>query len=544
MALSYGRIREWRAADAGVLADAMSARIDALQRLEDGLRAGSAWEASWSGAHAERAARGAVTELGDTVTDLAAQAAALRRTASRVENAVEALQQDVTGAESHAARYHFAIGHDGAVATAGPCELLTAEEESDRDRARRDIEQTVSEIVAKGREIESLAARGLATATSADDGGATSVRAATGSQAGTPAPPPAEASPAAVDVWWDSLEPEERQQVIDRDPDALRNRWGIPTAVRDQLNREVLERELRLARADVESLRLSGYPTDAAVHRRDSLADLARKLEGHDTHLLQLDLHSRELPEATVAVGDPDAAHNISLTVPGYTTTLHDSMGGMIDEATRLRQDAQMLDPGRATSAIAFLGYQPPQDAVRGLTLDVAGPGHALAGGQDVATALRGLEATNGRADLTLSLFGHSYGSATSGAAAQILADQGSTPVDNLVVYGSPGIPDIDGEPEPDPFGVPRQHTYYMEAPGDRVVDGLRVVRGAGLAGLGPMPDKWGMTELSTAADPTRGTVGSIPGVDPHSIYPKGGTTAQHNLAAIASGRAEEAIHR
>lgn len=86
----------------------------------------------------------------------------------------------------------------------------------------------------------------------------------------------------------------------------------------------------------------------------------------YETYLTQLtvpdDPHKQLL--AAVAVGNPDTAQNVSVTVPGVGSTTRDSLPGMVTEANNLRNEElrQLGLAGKPLSAatIAWMGYTPP----------------------------------------------------------------------------------------------------------------------------------------------------------------------------------------
>lgn len=59
-----------------------------------------------------------------------------------------------------------------------------------------------------------------------------------------PQMPPPDSDPEEVKRWWHSLTPGQQDRVKQWFPNTLRNRDGIPIAVRNELNLSVLQREL------------------------------------------------------------------------------------------------------------------------------------------------------------------------------------------------------------------------------------------------------------------------------------------------------------
>ncbi|WP_010540979.1 alpha/beta hydrolase [Dietzia alimentaria] len=596
MALSYTQIKHWRSDDADLLADAMNQRVTALQWVEDDLRRGGDWSASWSGSHGEQAATHAISALGDRVTDLAADATALRRLAAGVADAVHALHQDIIGIEELASKYSFLILGSGEVVDLKPGTTVTREHLYVRRNARTNLEQSVREIIAKGQIVEDDAAAGLTGIVDGriHDGGAATVDEAVRSQMSVAEPPAAGTDPMRVNMWWESLSDDEKDHVRRERGEQIRNLAGIDTAARNELNRAALAADRGPATAAVADAQAQleafdrthrwdelpspgaapGYghlraerqslinALEAAVRERDTLTRLEDKLRSTDSFLIEYNDSTPQL-QAVYAVGNPDTAHNVTVTTPGYTTNVYDSFGSMADEARALKETAERIDPDQKTAAVAFIGYQAPQDALPNWDFRVAGTGAAEEGARSLSTTMHGIQATNGGADLNLSLFGHSYGSTTAGIAAQLLNSSGGTPVDNLVLYGSPGVPLHERDPangsalDLDSMGLDPSRAYFMENPGDPVSGVIGDVGEYTPLGLGERPSSWGMTPLSTESAVVSYPDGEIEqrydvdglnhhmrsqnpdhhDVGAHSAFPNAMTTSQYNLAAIAAGR-------
>lgn len=590
MAVTYGQIRDWQPGDAGKLADAMQDLLAELQKIEDGLRDAKAW-VDWRDSAGEEAAEKKITGIADYVTDRAAEAERVRDIAADTERSLEPLKSQVTNVESFAFTNSFSISDKGVVTDALPTAPVSAEEQAERERIKDSIAQSVDAIVESGRAIEAAAAHGLSAVNlnEIDDGGATSVSGASyyaESTYGVGDIPGPDASPATVNAWWNSLTETQQEQVADEHPDALRNLGGIPSDVRDELNRATvnddagaMDDEIRRLQHDLDALplllRYSPYARYLRVKlahlqdRRSQLTKLQKSLEGSDTYLLEYD-NSKNLFEAAVAVGNPDTAQHVAITTPGFRTTL-DAIEGKTGDARDLRNTTAELTglPKDDISTIAYIGYQAPQGA------DVLSIGKARDGGRELAAFAEGIVATNGEQDLNLSLLGHSYGSTTSGFAAQFLYDDGSTPVDNFVAYGSPGFPNVDADGNyaterintprgPVGFDTPRSLERDMGLSADRAFfmrnDGDVV---AAYGRLGDSPEDWGMTQLST--DTEQSLLGNGPDdtslsredynvkraasepnyddVSSHSGYHLRSMTGHENLAAVVGGLSELA-HR
>jgi|GEM_PF-1730100 len=177
--------------------------------------------------------------------------------------------------------------------------------------------------------------------------------------------------------------------------------------------------------------------------KADRLADIAaiqEALKVPDSHLVYLekpDDPSQMIPAAT-SIGDPLTADHVSVTVPGVGGTTRDTIATMTGEAAELSKEARSIARAEGlsqnVSTIAWVGYQPPANLgqASALTDDLA-----QAGAPKLTSFLADLDAASGNPAQTTALFGHSYGSLTSGIA---LGDGASQYVDNAVMYGSPGF--------------------------------------------------------------------------------------------------------
>lgn len=493
---------------------------------------------------------------------------------------------------AEASARHFTITDGGVVIDNLPTPESSGEAE-DRENLKRDYEQGVDAIVRQADHVVAAGVSGLSEVERgrAPDGGATTVQEAIDSQSGIEVPERG-TDPLKTAAWWDSLDKAEQERLLDEDPASIGNLDGVPNAVRSEANLAALPGHLSQWRGKRDSLQARidklerkdlGGP-GPSPHATEIL-ELERELEGvtgkvedleavrtamygeQETplwrrHLLLLDPHAGPNVEAAVAFGDADRAENVALTVPGFTTTPRSTIEGMADQARQQVLDAEELG-GRETASIAYIGYQAPQGA------DVAGNSVAHDGGENVADALTGLQVTSESDNQHLTLLGHSYGSNTAGVALQHLADEDvKSPVDDVVLYGSPGIdnltPKVDGpnpgppirpDPELSELGIDEGNAYYMSAPADFVSEGWSPVPGK----LGPTPDEWGMEELST--DEAMTVLGPRSGPSDagftwendrigwiryengqHSDYPDIHRTSGFNMAAIVAGTPEEAI--
>ncbi|HET9945987.1 MAG TPA: alpha/beta hydrolase, partial [Actinomycetes bacterium] len=240
--------------------------------------------------------------------------------------------------------------------------------------------------------------------------------------------------------------------------------------------------------------------------------------DGHLRQLLVFDVSGRSARVA-VALGDVNRAQHVAVVVPGFTTTVERDLAGSdrlaADLADVARRAATLVGDRRDVAVVSWLGYDIPQtaDTFRG-SHSVVLQSSAEEGATALDSFLRGLPS-----ERHLTLVGHSYGSTTAG----IAVARPDTPVDDLVVLGSPGL----GVNRTADLGLPPGRVHVLEAADDPVAD---------LGWLGPDPDTLpGVDRLSTgAARLPDETVGEA--ATGHSRYLAPGTTSQWNVAAVVVG--------
>ncbi|QWS32428.1 alpha/beta hydrolase family protein [Curtobacterium sp. L6-1] len=242
---------------------------------------------------------------------------------------------------------------------------------------------------------------------------------------------------------------------------------GLPAAVRDTASRAVL----RAAVADPGRVyRMLGLPyTYGAV----GLEEFTRQVEALRDGLERADQSAARLapPSAQVAqlvgfgasngalvaaisLGDLDTASNVTVNVPGATTTVGSApekvraAHGLLSTAARQGQESSF-------AVVSWFGYRAPSFP------EVPGQGRASTGGANLASFLDGT--VDSRADSpprSVTVLGHSYGSTT---AAEALA-QTRHRIDSFVTYGSVGFTDAT---KPDQLNVDR--VFATEGQNDHV---------------------------------------------------------------------------
>ncbi|MEU5825828.1 MULTISPECIES: alpha/beta hydrolase [Streptomyces] len=243
--------------------------------------------------------------------------------------------------------------------------------------------------------------------------------------------------------WWAGLTAEQRAFYAAAFPDEVGRIDGLPTAVRDQANRTVLDRAL-----NDYSLREG----DLGYHDRDSyrsLAALKDRLDREDAaptykRLYLLGFDTSKDGRAIVAVGNPDTARHTAVQVPGTSNQL-DNVDGQIRRASKLQDSAGDWTGSagaRSVAVVSWLDYNAPEanfDSVEDLELNlgIATQGRAQDGAEDLRDFTHGLRAAHEGERSHLTVLSHSYGSTVVGAADS--AGRGLD-ADDMVVVGSPGM--------------------------------------------------------------------------------------------------------
>jgi len=560
-------LRSWQpraiavaAADLRGAAHALSTEHDGLARHFEGLGA------AWTGG----AASSCQGQGGRRRQSLTATTHALVASATVLAAAAESLaaaQRTLATAEAVAASAGLVLHNDGRV-TIPAAVLQTADGDS-----------AVTRLGIAARVATSLARRALSEAAAADARGARGLQQATdlAARAGMTGldaasdmaatahgdalrsliaaglvpdirlqqiPPLTRSDPNAAAQWWRSLSADQQALQVRAMPKVIGNLDGIPIAARDQANRIVLTAELAQARAEstrmMSDLRAQAPALGRGValgmedaRRWQSLRRKVAMLEsvynnvaGHPQRRLML-LDTTLPGRVAIAIGDVDRAQHVAVVVPGLQQDVTEDLGRVVRNADRLEQTMERLSSasaGGSTATVAWLGYRTPDFG------GVAFDDRAKTGAVHLRANLAGLEASRQAArgpddpPLHLTLVGHSYGSLTAG-----IAVRAASPVDELVILGSPGV-GVDNVAAL--AGVPAGHVYVGEAGGDVVAD---------LAYFGSDPSHRSFGAVNFRTHPgvdlvtgagTRGSYG-------HSQYFDLNTSSAQNISLIALGRPE-----
>jgi len=540
------------------------------------------------------AARGKIAESTGKVLDDAAVIGAVQQLASETAAAVAKLHTELESIRADIAAQggYLSLSDEGDVTITAPEDMhdeLQPIADNIEARAKALIHQA-EDIDADCAEVFGHVENGDISAKGATDVPGAQEMGREQSGLSAPYPPEGEGTrPEDVKAWWDALSEEEQNAVKAEHPDWIGNRDGVPVPDRSDVNKASLDRELTDVRRQLDELgsredfiRNSEYDAQTAGNiyterygalqsRLDNAEAMKRALsvdgkpeKGYDPdrYLMLLEFPDGRDPRAAIAIGNPDSAEHVSVTVPGMDTHAT-SLPDMADEAGALRQTAerQLLLAGRGdeeVAAIAWFGYDPP-DTTDGSLLEALGERRANEAAPDLAEFYRGINATNEHgSDVHLSAFGHSYGSM---ATAQALYELGETGVvDDAVFYGSPGLGHTDETIGWGPLerAVPimdesdlnmgDKHVYVMSSPDDPVSGNPTPFGGLGdLNQFGPNPMDLPFERLSTDA--------AVTGIDQvprdashgHSDYPRstdnGLRTAGYNLAIVAAGLADDPDH-
>ncbi|WP_280443039.1 alpha/beta hydrolase [Nocardia brasiliensis] len=554
-------IRWWNVLALEMLETSLSRRITTVQDVV-GQLADIGTLPGWQGDSAAAARRRfAVTT--DQLIDEAATLGAVRELTKQTREAVTHLKETLTAIEQTATANGLEIWDAGHVTIA---DLPDAPDPAQVESLRLELQDAVHAVMKQADDIDADAAAVLNQAADGkiDDRGATDVAAASAAgatQGGLTAPaPPENGTPQQNREYWDAMDERQRREVIDRHPEWIGNRDGIPSMARHEANVNRIDDERARLTQDRDALKDqlkdapdgARYPNapDPYAAEKTKLAEVEAKLTDLDSiekilkehpfepanpdkgaRLLLLDLQSGEKGMAAVAVGDPDNADHVSVTVPGVSTTVQ-SLDGMTREAEAVQREAEKQlrlagRPDERVASIAWLGYEPPPD----LGLEAARSARAEDGAPKLAQFFEGLDVASTRPDPHLTALGHSYGSYTTALALQ---EHGRTqPIDDAVFYGSPGI---NANDEPD-LGLAQGHGYVMRAPDDPI----SLVDGFGRFGPDPVTTK--LEQLSVGEATTTDHVRREDS-NGHSEYPRPSgngelRTAGYNMAVVIAGLPE-----
>ncbi|CDO28960.1 alpha/beta hydrolase [Mycolicibacterium porcinum] len=329
-------------------------------------------------------------------------------------------------------------------------------------------------------------------------------------------------------AWWAGLEAGQRDVLVAAYPQEIGNAEGIPSAVRDHANREVLRQHAREAAEVQAKLDAGGKTTpkeeaflvrinrlETAMQRADDAAQAAG--EGRPL-LLALDIGAFGGDgRALVSFGsDPYTADSVSWYVPGLGSQL-DKLDYIMHCALNIQQSVHAENPSLSSASIAWLGYDAPNGSA---SARVAGTALAQRGGEmlytDISTftAVRDEFAGDGSHFRGNHVFGHSYGSTTTSYAG---VDGRLAPhVTTVTLVGSPGTGSLQHAGD---FGLDEGRVFVVSSSRDFVT---------GLGGR--TPGSMGRFGTGLGTDPAMDTFGAqrVSGEFPASMDRKD-TLTTHN---------------
>ncbi|MFE6762789.1 alpha/beta hydrolase [Streptomyces sp. NPDC057689] len=364
-------------------------------------------------------------------------------------------------------------------------------------------------------------------------------------------PPPKEATPEESAAWWKSLTPEQQADYLAVHPNAIGAMNGLPSDIRDDANRMVLDETRAKYQLDLNTIPKEpvkyapntngSYPAavitpewrqwnDKYGAKKDRLEGALKGMQAiqdrfdrtgekglPEAYLLGFDPTGLGDGRIILANGNPDTADHVGVWVPGTKASL-ESTRGDLGRAEGLWSTSQKFSGDEKISTILWLDYNAPDNipqATRGGYAEEGGPRlHDFLEGNRVAQ-----ETTDGARSHT-TVLGHSYGSTVVGVSTQWGSWQDPQTVDDYVFAGSPGVQ----ADQATDLGVRGDHVWAMSA--DAMDD--RIVREGGrAAGLG---DNWVIP-----TDESFG--GNIMKSDAHShkeFYDEGSLSLRNQAAVIA----------
>ena len=330
-----------------------------------------------------------------------------------------------------------------------------------------------------------------------------------------------------VNRWWESLSEQQQERLIADHPPDLGNLKGIPVDVRSQINRAVMNDDLR--RGEGDAVR---YYNARRTSEGLAASAAAKDLRGLPPEVFLL----RYEPEAfdgegaaAIAIGNPDTAVNTAVLVSGAGANVCE--GTLADtDGVRLYEESNRADWAKQTAVVVWAGYDAPNSP---RDPGLYEPNMARSGGRLLAADVNALAVTHRGEPAHMTVVGHSYGST-------VVADAATYGMrtNDVVLVGSPGTDRAHSAAD---FHLPPGgHLYVGAASGDVVTWSPGRVRsgllGPTLGGLGddPAVDGFGSVRFKS----------EVPGytVDPiydHLHYFDDGSESLFSIADVVSGHGD-----
>lgn len=414
---------------------------DALWDGEEGARKGLAAavrSAGWTG-EAGHAAAEAGDQMGDLFETRAMRADATADVLGQAYEQLVPLQRDLRTLDSAVRQAGYVVDDRGTVSVpAGMLDAYDAPEYADyRAGVYAVVERyntTIRTILSQAETIGATAA-GLVLDLAPEQAGYVSKNEYTdiiadGSGMGNNLVIPKDDGPQANADWWASLTPEQQRGFIREYPERIAMMDGIPTLVRDEVNRMLLH-------MDIEGGYNGGHDPIIAARLLEAIEDRDHLPESERLYLLGYEKPGPDGdPDAKVilSMGNPDTAEHTGVYVPGMGTELSSVPGDEgIDRIAAMRGEAVKASGTDNVATVFWLGYDAPDDLAAAMTED-----YARAGAPKLDSFVNGLNVTH---DPSVSshttIVAHSYGSTLTGAAA---TSGDGLAVDDIVLVGSPGV--------------------------------------------------------------------------------------------------------
>ena len=303
--------------------------------------------------------------------------------------------------------------------------------------------------------------------------------------------PPKHGTPKENAAWWKSLTDEQRADYISVHPDSIGWMDGLPSAVRNEANRTVLDEAHGGAQVEMDAWMAKEpqhywerdtlnpntgeevtqkIPTDEWLAWEKEREELQKPIDGMDaiqsrfddytgesTQPYLLGFDDKKLGHVVMSVGNPDTADNVVTYVPGTGSKLS-SVDGDISRAEVLQDQAANTDPLHSTASIMWLGYDAPQSLVGDAT-DAKWADNAR---EPLGNFMTGLDTAHHGGHANSTLLGHSYGTLVAG---ETMRDHPDLPVDNAILVGSPGV----GVSRAQDLNIPADRVWAATAKNDMV---------------------------------------------------------------------------
>jgi hypothetical protein len=329
-----------------------------------------------------------------------------------------------------------------------------------------------------------------------------------------------------VSGWWAGLDARAQRALLSAAPELVGNLDGIPVAVRNAANRDVLRSTIR--ELELDGLRAGRTAATQNMQRLQMLYGVADALGPATANpprtLLQLDTHGQG--KMAIVLGDLDTADYVSYLMPGMFISVGGNAVEWTDTAARLYDEqvswlSLLAEAGAAeevetVATVAWIGYQTPT------LLNVGSLDLAYEGRDAIARAVDGLQTLRADDPPHISLLAHSYGST-----AAMLALQDATTVDALAMIGSPGAP----ADSVDELSV-RGEVFVGEAAWDPIPN-------SAFFGTDPGSSAFGARVMSVAGTVDVITNRVLTASIGHNYYFAAGTESLRNLALIGIDKSE-----